>query len=56
MRDEPRKTPTHLHQADGQRYLEGYDVGRIALNVTRAEGFKPLAAATAQVVDSLAAH
>lgn len=42
MQDEKAKPPGHLGDKAQQRWLAGHSAGRIALNTTRAEGFKPL--------------
>jgi hypothetical protein len=42
LNDQPAKPPEYLSQRDAEHWLNGHTEGRKALNVERAQGFKPL--------------
>jgi hypothetical protein len=50
MDERPRKPPDHLGQRAAQRWLTGYDDGIVAVNKTRAEGFRPLGEVITDIV------
>lgn len=54
LNDQPRKAPMHLSQKAAQQWMEGHAAGCRVTTETRANGFKPLAAAADGVVDDLA--
>jgi hypothetical protein len=50
LEDEPARPPESLSQNAANEWLAGHAAGREALNVSRAEGFKPLASVVREVM------